>query len=91
MIVRIRNKILLLFFIIIISNLSAQNAVIKSIEIQGNKFFDRNQYLNWIGININQRIFPGVVDTIINRISKNLVLNGFHLFDITKVETDTLD
>ena len=91
MIARIRNKILLLFFIIIISNLSAQNAVIKSIEIQGNKFFDRNQYLNWIGININQRIFPGVVDTIINRISKNLILNGFHLFEITNVETDILD
>lgn len=91
MIVRIRNKIILLFFITIISNLSAQNAVIKSIEIQGNKFFDRNQYLNWIGININQRTFPGIADTIINRISKNLILNGFHLFEITKVETDTLD
>lgn len=91
MIVLIRNKILLLFFITIISNLSAQNAVIKSIEIQGNKFFDRNQYVNWIGININQKIFPGIEDTIINRISKNLVLNGFHLFEITKIETDTLD
>jgi len=91
MIVRIRNKIFLLFFITIIPNLSAQNAVIKSIEIQGNKFFDRNQYLNWIGININQRTFPGIADTIKNRISKNLVLNGFHLFEITKVETDTLD
>lgn len=91
MIVRIRNKIFLFFFITIISNLPAQNAVIKSVEIQGNKFFDRNQYLNWIGININQRAFPGIADTIINRISKNLVLNGFHLFEITKVETDTLD
>jgi outer membrane protein insertion porin family len=91
MIVRIRNKIFLLFFITIVSNLSAQNAVIKSIEIQGNKFFDRNQYLNWIGININQRTFPGITDTVKNRISKNLILNGFHLFEITKVETDTLD
>ncbi|MCL6494102.1 MAG: hypothetical protein K6T54_04900, partial [Ignavibacterium sp.] len=91
MIVRIRNKIFLLFFITIIPNLSAQNTVIKSIEIQGNKFFDRNQYLNWIGINTNQRTFPGIKDTIKNRISKNLVLNGFHLFEITKVETDTLD
>lgn len=91
MIVRIRNKIFFIFFITIVSNLSAQNAVIKSIEIQGNKFFDRNQYLNWIGININQRTFPGITDTVKNRISKNLVLNGFHLFEITKVETDTLD
>jgi len=91
MIVRIRNKIFLFFSIVLITNLSAQNSIIKSIEIRGNKFFDRNQYLNCIGLNINQRTFPGINDTIKNRIATNLLQNGFHLFEIKKVETENLD
>lgn len=91
MTVRIRNKIFLFLILVLIINLSAQNAVIKSIDIQGNKYFDKNQYLNWVGININQRIFPGITDTIKSRISLNLIKNGFHFFEIQRVETDSLD
>ncbi|MCA2004247.1 MAG: BamA/TamA family outer membrane protein [Ignavibacterium sp.] len=91
MTVRIRNKIFLFLILVLIINLSAQNAVIKSIDIQGNKYFDKNQYLNWVGINVNQRIFPGITDTIKSRISLNLIKNGFHFFEIQRVETDSLD
>uniref|UniRef100_A0A7V3E8D6 POTRA domain-containing protein n=1 Tax=Ignavibacterium album TaxID=591197 RepID=A0A7V3E8D6_9BACT len=91
MTVRIRNKIFLFFFIVQSVSILAQNAVIKTVDIQGNKYFDKNQYLNWVGININQRIFPGITDTIKSRISLNLIKNGFHFFEIQRVETDSLD
>lgn len=91
MIVRIRNKIFFLSFLLLITNASAQNAVIRSINIHGNKFFDKSDYLKWIGININQRTFPGITDTIKNRIASNLIQNGFHLFEIYKVQIDSLD
>ncbi len=91
MIVRIRNKIFFLSFLLLITNASAQNAVIRSIDIHGNKFFDKSDYLKWIGININQRTFPGITDTIKNRIASNLIQNGFHLFEIYKVQIDSLD
>ncbi|MEJ5262721.1 MAG: POTRA domain-containing protein [Ignavibacterium sp.] len=88
---RIRNKIILILFVLLLPNLSAQNSVIKSVEINGNKYFQKDKYLSWIGININQRTFPGITDTIRNRISSNLVQNGFHLFEIYKVEIDSID
>lgn len=91
MIVLIRNKIFSLTLLLLFSNVLAQNAVIKSIDIQGNKFFDKSDYLKWIKINVNQRTFPGITDTIKNRISQNLVQNGFHLFEIYKVQSDSLD
>lgn len=91
MTVRIRSKIFLFFFLVQIISISAQNAVIKSIDIEGNKYFDKNQYLNWTGININQRIFPGISDSIKNRISSNLIKNGFHFFEIQEVATDSID
>ncbi|MCX8104453.1 MAG: BamA/TamA family outer membrane protein [Ignavibacterium album] len=91
MTVRIRNKIFLFFFIVQSVSILAQNAVIKTVDIQGNKYFDKNQYLNWVGINVNQRIFPGITDTIKSRISLNLIKNGFHFFEIQRVETDSLD
>lgn len=88
---RIRNKILLLLFVLLLSNLSAQNSVIKTVEINGSKYFERDKYLSWIGININQKTFLGITDTVRNRISSNLVQNGFHLFEIYKVEIDSID
>ncbi|WP_337871746.1 POTRA domain-containing protein [Ignavibacterium sp.] len=88
---RIRNKILLILFALLLPHLSAQNSVIKSVEINGNKYFEKDKYLSWIGININQRTFPGITDTIRNRISSNLVQNGFHLFEIYKVQIDSVD
>ncbi|MFN3694762.1 MAG: POTRA domain-containing protein, partial [Ignavibacterium sp.] len=88
---RIRNKIFFLFFLILVASASAQNAVIKSVDIQGNRNFEKSDYIKWIGININQRIFPGITDTIKNRISLNLIQNGFHLFEIYKVQIDSLD
>ncbi|MFN3873817.1 MAG: outer membrane protein assembly factor [Ignavibacterium sp.] len=91
MTVRIRNKIFFLFFLLLITNSSAQNAVIKSLDIQGYKYFEKSDYIKWIGININQRIFPGITDTIKNRIASNLIQNGFHLFEIYKVQIDSLD
>ncbi|BDQ04109.1 BamA/TamA family outer membrane protein [Ignavibacterium sp.] len=91
MIARIRNKIFLLALLLLISNASAQNAVIKTIDIQGNKYFDKSDYLKWIGININQRTFPGITDTIKNRITSNLIQNGYHLFKLYKVQTDSID
>lgn len=91
MIVRIRYKIFFLLFLLLITNSSAQNAVIKSIDILGNKYFDKSEYFRWIGININQRTFHGITDTIKNRIASNLTQNGFHLFEIIKVEADMID
>lgn len=91
MIVRIRNKIYLLSFLLLISTASAQNSVIKSIEIQGSKFFDKSDYLEWIGLNVNQKTFPGITDSVKSRISANLIRNGFHLFEIYKVRIDSLD
>lgn len=88
---RIRNKIVLILFVLLLPNLLAQNSIIKSVEIIGNKYFQKDKYLSWIGININQRTFPGITDTIRNRISSNLVQNGFHLFEIYKVEIDSID
>lgn len=91
MIVRIRNKILFLSWLLLITNASAQNAVIKSVDILGNKYFDKSEYLKWIGINVNQRTFSGITDTIKSRIASNLIQNGFHLFKIYKVQADSLD
>ncbi len=88
---RIRNKIYFIFFLLLISNALAQNIVIRSIDILGNKFFDKSEYLKWIGIGVNQKIFPGITDTIINRISTNLIQNGFHFFELYKVQIDSVD
>lgn len=72
-------------------SVSAQDAVIKSIEITGNKNFNKETYLNWIEINTNQKTFPGIKDSLISRISRKLVQNGFHFFQIEQIKIDYED
>lgn len=91
MIALIRNKIFLSILILFSTVTSAQNAVIKSIEIIGSKNFEKETYYKWIGLNLNQKTFPGIEDSVVNRISRNLIQNGYHFFRFNEVKTDSLD
>ncbi len=62
-------------FLIIISSLQAQ--IIESISIHGNNIFSNRDILSWADINQGMPIFPGMVDSIKNRVKVNLGYNGY--------------
>lgn len=74
--------LLLLFFILALT-ISAQT--IDNIEVEGNSDFTKSEYLNWI--NLNNKYFNSVQDTIRQRITFNLQQNGYLNFQIDSINT----
>lgn len=64
---------------------------IRSINISGNISFSQDDYLNWIGINQDSKFFPGISDTIRNRISNELKQSGYFHYSIESVEMNQPD
>ncbi len=69
------NKIIFFFVLIFISSIQAQ--VIESINVKGNDVFDNQDILSWAEINEGMSIYPGIVDSIKNRVLLNLGYRGY--------------
>lgn len=72
--IRLTKYSLFLFFICS-SILFSQK--LDSFEVNGNINFEDNEYLRWSGLNLNQSIFPGIIDSVKNRILRNLLAYGY--------------
>jgi outer membrane protein assembly factor BamA len=68
------KKIFLLFSILTSSYFPQQVA---SIEINGNRTFDKNQLIEWSEVSIGEKIYQGIVDSIKSRIALNLAQTGY--------------
>lgn len=90
MILPLHIKIFLLFLFFFSTSLS-QNQFIKSFLVSGNKIFSQNDYFNWSGLKINQKVFAGVTDSIANKILRELSSNGYYFAQINSIETIIID
>ncbi|MFC2135566.1 outer membrane protein assembly factor [Bacteroidota bacterium] len=72
---RITKIGILLFLLFTLSREFAQT--IDNIEIKGNSNFSAGQYSDWAGIGIGTKTFPGLTDTLLNRIQRNLADEGY--------------
>lgn len=64
---------------------------LNSIDVRGNNIFPVSDYLKWIGLNQPSNFFPGIEDTIKNRIGKGLRLQGYYNYEITKIFSEPID
>lgn len=64
---------------------------INSIEVRGNNIFPVSDYQRWIGLIIPANFFPGVEDTIKNRIGKGLRSAGYYNYEIPKIFSEPVD
>ncbi|HQF42222.1 MAG TPA: BamA/TamA family outer membrane protein [Ignavibacteriaceae bacterium] len=78
------TKFSLIFFLFSIPFLQAQK--LNSFEVIGNKDFDDDTYFKWSKLSINQSYFNGIIDSAKNRISSNLLSNGYYFFEFTGSE-----
>ena len=51
--------------------------VVESIDIQGGEVFSNSNYGAWAGVSNGAQLFPGVIDSIKNRIAKQLGMMGY--------------
>jgi outer membrane protein insertion porin family len=68
---------------------SLQSQKLNSFVIDGNKEFDDDTYFKWSKLSLNQNYFEGIIDSVKNRISTNLLSNGFYFFDFNRAEVLT--
>ncbi|NWF50435.1 MAG: hypothetical protein HXY49_07820, partial [Ignavibacteriaceae bacterium] len=73
MIHRIKYELLLSFFLL--STLNAQS--IQNIEINGNITFNDSDIKSWIQLGVNSPVYPGILDSIKNRLADNLARRGY--------------
>ena len=66
-----------LILLISISSISFPQKL-SSFEVNGNINFDDEQYLQWSEVRLNQNIFPGILDSVKNRIARNILLAGYY-------------
>ncbi|MCZ7610252.1 MAG: BamA/TamA family outer membrane protein [Ignavibacterium sp.] len=78
------TKYSLIFLLIFTSSLQAQK--LSSFEVDGNKEFDDDTYFKWSRLSLNQSYFEGIIDSVKNRISTNLLSNGYYFFDFKSAE-----
>lgn len=57
---------------------------LNSFEVNGNFNFDDNEYFSWAGLTLNQNIFPGILDSIKNRIARNILTYGYFYLSFEK-------
>lgn len=57
---------------------------LNSFEVNGNFNFDDNEYFRWAGLTLNQNIFPGVLDSVKNRIARNILSYGYFYLSFEK-------
>lgn len=78
------TKYSLIFLLIFTSSIQAQK--LSSFEVDGNKEFDDDTYFKWSRLSLNQSYFEGIIDSVKNRISTNLLSNGYYFFDFKSAE-----
>ncbi|MDT3695939.1 MAG: BamA/TamA family outer membrane protein [Ignavibacterium sp.] len=81
------TKFSLIFLLFLTSSLQSQK--LNSFVIDGNKEFDDDTYFKWSKLSLNQNYFEGIIDSVKNRISTNLLSNGFYFFDFNRAEVLT--
>lgn len=60
--------------------ISAQK--LSSFSVNGNYYFDDVQYLQWAELRIGQPLFKGIIDSVENRITKKIMLQGYYFYQI---------
>jgi outer membrane protein insertion porin family len=64
---------------------------LRSFEVTGNHAFSSSDYNRWGELNFPSTIFPGIEDTLKNRISKALRSEGYYNFRINKISLNQID
>ena len=70
-----RVKIIFLIFLIIPSVACSQ--MINSIEVEGNRNFDKNQLIGWSNTGVGEKIFSGLIDSVKSKLAFNLAQIGY--------------
>ncbi len=78
------TKFSLIFLLFLTTFLQAQK--LNSFIVDGNKEFDDDTYFKWSKLSLNQNYFDGIIDSVKNRISLNLLSNGYYFFDFSSTE-----
>ena len=78
------TKFSLIVLLLFPSFLQAQK--LSSFEVNGNNEFDDETYFQWSKLSVNQTYFNGIVDSVKNRISSNLLINGYYFFKYNSSE-----
>jgi len=76
------TKYSLILFLFFSSLLYSQK--LSSFEVNGNFDFEDAEYFRWSGLSINQNIFPGIIDSVKYRISKNILAYGYYYISFDK-------
>lgn len=84
-----RNSLVFLFLLIFTTQYFSQS--ISEIVINGNKNFSNEEYSGWIKFGTGSKSFPGIEDTIKNRISEGLRSEGYYNFELIKIELANVD
>lgn len=71
------------------SFLNAQK--LTSFEVNGNSDFDDQQYFEWSGLNLNQPLYIGILDSIKSNIAKNILLQGYYFFSFKSIQSTLSD
>jgi len=74
-----QQKFKILFFSFLFITISFSQ-VIESIDINGDEF-SKGDYSGWSGVSNGAQLFPGIMDSIKNRIAKQLALMGYLDFE----------
>ncbi|MEW6507583.1 MAG: BamA/TamA family outer membrane protein [Bacteroidota bacterium] len=64
---------------------------LRSFEATGNHVFSSSNYIRWSGLNFPSSVFPGIEDSIKNRISKALRSEGYYNFRINRISLSRVD
>ena len=85
------RKNLILFFCcsLLISTNNLYSQPFFKIYFEGNKIFSSNQLTNWVSFEKENKIFPGIKDTIELRLIKNLKKEGYYFSKIENILIDT--
>ena len=70
-----RIKILYLIFLLIPSVIYSQK--INSIEVEGNRHFDKEQITGWSNAGVGEKIFPGLIDSVKSGLAFNFAQRGY--------------
>lgn len=65
----------------------AVSQTIETIDIKGNSEFSKSDYLGWIRINPGMDYFPGISDSIKNRIGRELQNRGYFNYSFQSIDT----
>ncbi len=57
---------------------------IGKIDVEGNRIFSKDNYLNWSGISAGTKLFPGIIDSIKTKLAASLSEQGYFHSDFSK-------